>query len=154
MPRCVIGECSATVGNAGNCSRVECKSETLRPTTLVLPLTRLPSYTIAKCCVSSVPTKAYRPYTIGCFRGCPVDHAILRNGERINDHGAYTSCRLAGQPGTTGDYVPTEAHYATEVFTASNAVISVPDEEVPVSNPTPGAPFRHLRYASHDVSTG
>lgn len=100
------GECSAHVGNAGNCSRVE-----------------------SKCCLSTVPTTTYRPYSIGCFRGCPLDRAIDRNGERVTDLGSYASCRLSGQPGTVEDYVPQSAAAVQAVYAPSNEQISVPDDE-------------------------
>ncbi len=93
----------------------------------------------AKCCVSAVPTRTFRPYSIGCFRGCPFTQPILRDSERITDLGAYSSCRLSGLPGTVDDYVPYPAVYATEVNAASNrdTAVSVVDPPTnPVENVT------------------
>jgi hypothetical protein len=87
----------------------------------------------AKCCVSAVPPKTFRPYSIGCFRGCPYQQPIVRDGERITDLDAYSSCRLTGQPGTTEDFVPYAAAYATVVNAASNVDTSVPVVEPPAT---------------------
>ncbi len=126
------GECSSHVANAGDCSREEGASP--------VPPYRMfqrgsgcldcghfshafhPSPFTAKCCVSAVPPKTFRPYSIGCFRGCPFQQPIVRDGERITDLDAYSSCRLTGQPGTTEDFVP----YSTVVsLPFGSTVVSV-----------------------------
>jgi hypothetical protein len=81
-----------------------------------------------------VPTRAFRPYSIGCFRGCPLKQAILRNGERITDHHAYDSCRLTGRAGTTEDYIPYAAPAAREVYAPSNVDVAAP--QVPETETT------------------
>jgi hypothetical protein len=86
-----------------------------------------------------VPTRAFRPYSIGCFRGCPLKQAILRNGERITDHHAYDSCRLTGRAGTTEDYIPYAASAAREVYAPSNVEVAVPQEpETEATDPSAG----------------
>lgn len=68
------GQCSDEVANSGPCQREE-----------------------SKCCLSTVPSKAYSPYSIGCFRGC-----------LLGDETCYMA-----SPGTSDTYLPTISTHAT-----------------------------------------
>ena len=86
----------------------------------------------AKCCISSTPPSTLRPYSIGCFRGCPLNNAILTNNEINPDLGAYKHCRASGILGTTGDFVPMVSNFVTEVnVNSSLQMFVVEEEEVP-----------------------
>ena len=97
--------------------------------TLLFTATQLNIYYLPtcsdKCCISAVPDRSSRPYSIGCFRGCPYRQPIQRNGEPVADLRAYDACQLSGAPGTTADYQPTMSAYASTVNTASNIITSV-----------------------------
>lgn len=94
----------------------------------LIPSPNIPFHSTGKCCTSSTPPAPLRPYNIGCFRGCPFSDTRTTNQERNPDRGAYLSCK-PGIPGTLGDFVPSVSSYATEVFSRSNEVSSVPEEE-------------------------
>lgn len=104
-----------------------------------------------KCCVSAVPTREFRPYSIGCFRGCPLKGAIVANSTVLNDRNAYSSCTVSGRAGTVEIYIPTKAAFATEVNVASNVVASAQggggDGDVPVEAPT-APPTTSGKYTS------
>lgn len=89
------GECSKNVTNAGQCQRLS-----------------------DPCCSSVVPPIADRPYTIGCFAGCPT---------------GLDSCHLSGERGTIPDYLP----MATRPSTAVISKIVIPTSPSPQQTPAP-----------------
>jgi FtsP/CotA-like multicopper oxidase with cupredoxin domain len=87
------GECSAVVDNAGECLRED-----------------------SKCCLSTVPSKSFFPYSIGCLRGCLADSSTLG--------GFQGSCSYSGESGTTEAYVPSVSLHPSSVY------IPLSDDEI------------------------
>ena len=104
-----------------------------------------------KCCLSAVPTAAFRPYSIGCFRGCPFKSAIVANDTELYDQDAYSTCTVSDRAGTVDDYIPQVAAYVSEVNVASNAVTSAQSGDsgdssggIAVPTATPSTASKHL----------
>eukprot|EP01041_Mallomonas_annulata_P010121 gene10121-21090_t len=97
------GECSNEIANLGPCSRQN-----------------------SPCCISSIPPLSARPYTLGCFAGCPVGHK---------------TCLVSGEKGTTGDYLPIAARGPKGLFEGlpsdSNPPSPPPVNTTPTSTPSP-----------------
>ena len=102
-----------------------------------------------KCCISAVPDRSYRPYSIGCFRGCPYRQPIQRNGEPVADLRAYDACQLSGAPGTTADYQPTMSAYASTVNTASNLITTVGAFTTTTVDPALSSTGKHTYILAH-----
>jgi hypothetical protein len=76
------GECNDFIQNGGDCTRMN-----------------------SKCCVSTLPRTVFKPYTIGCFRGCPI---------------GTSGCVLSGIRGTTDTYLPKVSSFVSTVFNESS----------------------------------
>eukprot|EP01038_Epipyxis_sp_PR26KG_P009836 gene9836-13230_t len=72
------GLCNNYVNNSGDCARED-----------------------NKCCLSTVPSVTYRPYTIGCYRGC-----------RIGDE----NCISTGEKGTSSNYIPSSSQIIKNIY--------------------------------------
>eukprot|EP01041_Mallomonas_annulata_P004938 gene4938-9856_t len=68
----------------------------------------------AGCCASTIPGLIYNPYTISCYRGCPLDN---------------TDCALNNHTlGTVSDYVPTLSNFPCESEGHDQSHYIAPDE--------------------------
>lgn len=90
------GECNDFIQNGGDCTRIS-----------------------SKCCISTLPRTVFKPYTIGCFRGCPI---------------GTPGCVLSGIRGTTETYLPKVSSYVTSVFNESIHKISNTQSSSPILN--------------------
>jgi FtsP/CotA-like multicopper oxidase with cupredoxin domain len=81
-------QCSGYVNNSGTC---------LRDTD--------------PCCPSTVPSKQYFPYSVGCYRGCPIGVA---------------SCTPSGLRGTTANFIPPILSPLSGVYTSPPSSSSPP----------------------------
>ena len=128
------GQCSSSVTNAGTCTRED-----------------------SKCCASTVPSVPYRPFSIGCFRGCPLystDNPYTRPNSDPNVDpitymhtdfdpmiplGGSNRCKLGDTRGTTPDFIPKLSNFATVVNGVTNLVTTAANEStVPIREYTAG----------------
>jgi len=114
------GECSEYVNNAGNCSRVE-----------------------SKCCVSTVPSPTFQPYTIGCFKGCPYDKPdCLASGNTPSTTESFYP-RLSSYPKSV--YIPGKAEESVDAFPVITDEIIESDTSVDTFDQYKGHGFTAVR---------
>ena len=80
------------------------------------------------CCLSAAPPLSERPYSLGCFAGCPA---------------GSKNCKLSGETGFTSTYIPTAAAGPRGTYTgvSTSPAGAVPNSSVTAMPiPTPSAP--------------
>ena len=107
------GHCSDEVINSGTCSFVAGD----------------------KCCLDTIPSRRYAPYTIACLMGCELTE----------------TCELSGIAGTAYNFYPKKANYPTTVYVSSPISPPIPSSvSVVPSNPL-YTPPQTLPVASSDL---
>ena len=79
--------------------------------------------------MSEIPSLKFRPYTLGCYAGCPIGHK---------------SCISSGERGFTADYLPVAANAPKSIFQGleifNNSILPSVDDPIPTISPTTTPP--------------